>query len=241
MYKHDEETLDFLEKTKPLILNESANIEHILNELKKKKSLNSMPVFLACNFFSIASQILAYQIWWNLENGNLLISLIGLRTLFEDLINVRYIYYHPNHEDDLVWTEEICNDFLQRSRDQEARKSKLGEVSLLTRAREVEFENLYFEVYSDLCNYSHFLANSVDVIDPLWFKGKTIESAIYVLTCYHDLIAAISSFLKCRFDDHIIEIKEHKKEGIEILKKIRKMQDVRKAQLEKKQRTNVMN
>jgi hypothetical protein len=228
MYKHDEETLDFLKETKSLIFNESKNIEYILKELKKKEARNSMPIFLACNFFSIASQMLAYQIWWNLENGYLLISLIGLRTLFENLINVRYIYYHPNHEDDLQWTEEICNDFLQRSSNQEARKSKLGEVSLLKRAREVEFEDLYFIVYSDLCNYSHFLANSIDVIDPLWFKGKTIESAIYVLTCYHDLIAAISSFLKCRFDDYIIKIKEHKKNGIKILKRIRKMQDERK-------------
>jgi hypothetical protein len=233
MYKHDQETLDFLGETKAMIFNESANIVYILNELKKKDSRKSLPTFLACNFFSVGSQMLAYQIWWNLENGNLLIALIGLRSLFEDLINVRFIYYHPKHEDDLQWTEEICNDFLQRSKDQSARKSKLGEATLLTRAKQVEFEQLYFDVYADLCNYSHFLANSIDVFDPLYYKGKTIESAIYVLTCYHDLIAALSSFLRCKFVDYINEIKEHKMKGIEILKRIRILQDERKAQLEK--------
>lgn len=228
MYKHDEETQGFLEDTKQLIYQESANIENVLSELKMKEKDRSLPTFLSFNFFSVGSQMLTYQIWWNLESGNLLISLIGLRALVENLINVHFIYYHPDHENDTNWAEQVCNDFLQRSKDQKASKSKLGNSSLYKRAKEVGFGDFYLEVYSDLCNYSHFLANSIDVIDPLYYKGKTIESAIYILTCYHDILEAIASFIKCKFDNHIDEIKKHKQNGFDILKNIRKMQDEQK-------------
>ena len=102
------------------------------------------------------------QILDNLKKSYLLISLIGLRTLLENYINVHYIYNHPQHLEDKEWAEMVCKDYINRSLNPDSKKSFIGSISLVKRARIIGAEDLYNIVYSDLCNYSHFLSNILE-------------------------------------------------------------------------------
>ena len=51
-------------------------------------------------------------------------------------------------------------------------------------------------------------------------KRKTIQTAVYLITCYQDILVAIASFLNCSFDVFIEEILAYKKEGEQILASI---------------------
>jgi len=219
MYKHDEETKRFLAKAKSIFKKEMSNIEHILKEYEqfedKKKDISSS---FATDIFATGSKMLTFQILENLERGFLLIALIGLRTLLENYINVHYIFRHPKHIEDYIWSEKLCRDYFNRTLDLKARKSKLGEVSLYKRAKSAGIEELYDEVYSELCNYSHFLANiTFSTIDSKDIKSGTIWVAIYAITLYQDILAAIIFFFHFSFDDYIEEILDYKKEGEQIL------------------------
>lgn len=222
MYRHDQETQSFLSKTKLILIKEQSNVEHLLAEIKRntKNGKHSLASFLGANVFAAGSEMLAYQIWRNLEHGFLLMSLIGLRVLVENYINVHYLYHHPEHLQDSNWTEPLCEDYLNRTANTRAVKSRLGNVSLYKRAKSVGLEEFYGVVYSELCDYSHFLADAMDVVHPVYFKAKTIQTAIYLITCYQDILIAIASFLDCSFDVFVEEILEYKKEGEQIIASI---------------------
>ena len=93
-------------------------------------------------------------------------------------------------------------------------------MSLYKRAKSVGLEKFYGVVYSELCDYSHFLAAAMDVVHPMYFKAKTIQTAIYLITCYQDILIAIASFLDCPFDVFVEEILTYKKEGEQIIASI---------------------
>lgn len=226
MYKHDQETKRFLSKAKEILIKEMSNVEYILAEYKQYKGNNKECIapYLAANIFAPGSEMLSYQIWKNLEEDFLLIALIGLRVLLENYINLHYIFHHPDHLKDDNWAEELCRDYLDRTIDSKARKSKLGKVSLNKRAKCVGLEEFYDKVYSELCNYSHFLANvTIDVVNPTYIKAKTIEIAIYDITYYQDILAAIATFFNFSLDNYTKEIFEYKKVGEQILASINKM------------------
>ncbi|MCK4330609.1 hypothetical protein KAX02_12300 [candidate division WOR-3 bacterium] len=222
MYRHDQDTKRFLAKTESILIKQQSNIKHLLAEIGKYKQnvKGSLAKILGANVFAVGSEMLAFQILKNLEKSFLLLSLIGLRVLVENYLNVHYIYHHPKHAQDNKWAEELCNDYLDRTKNTKAMKSKLGKVSLYKRAKSVGLEEFYNVVYSELCNYSHFLADIIDVIHPTYFKAKTIQTAIYVVTCYQDILIAIASFFNCSFEIFIEEILVYKKEGEQILASI---------------------
>jgi len=219
MYKLDEETKNILENAKLLMRKETKNVSFLLNEIVNKNY--STAKVMGANVFAVGSEVLVLQILENLDKSFLLISTIGLRTLFENYINVHYIYHHPNHLEDEEWAEILCKDYIKRSLSPYFKKSRIGEKSLYQRAKIIGSEDLYNYVYSDLCNYSHFLANILDSSAiPFYFKGKTIETAIYTITFYQDILIAISSFYKTSFDIFIDDILSFKKKGKTILSTI---------------------
>ena len=219
MIKMDDETRDFLEDAKILMKKEIKNVSYLLKEIGNRN--NTIAKVTGANVFAVGSEMLAFQIVNNLDRSYLLISLIGLRTLLENYINVHYIYHHPNHLEDEEWAEKLCKDYIQRTVEPNSRKNQLGEKSLYQRARIIGWEDLYNHVYSYLCKYSHFLSDILDSsVMPFYLKGKTIETAIYTITFYQDILIAISSFYKTSFDNFIDEIFSFKNKGETILSNI---------------------
>ena len=231
MYKLDEETKNCIKEAKNILKKEMVNVKYLLNEIGQNKEKNSIAKIFGANVFAVGSERLVLEILENLERSFLLISIIGLRPLLENYINVHYIYHHPNHLKDNNWAEKICKDFIDRTLNPHAIKSKIGEKSLFKRAKEVDLENFYTIVYSDLCNFSHFLANVTDIVYPFYFKGKTIETCIYTITFYQDILIAISTFYGTSFDLFIDDILLFKKKGEEILSSI----DIKKEHLKFKE------
>lgn len=231
MYKLDKETKNCIKEAKNILKKEMVNVKYLLNEIGQNKEKNSIAKIFGANVFAVGSERLVLEILENLERSFLLISIIGLRPLLENYINVHYIYHHPNHLKDNNWAEKICKDFIDRTLNPHAIKSKIGEKSLFKRAKEVDLENFYTIVYSDLCNFSHFLANVTDIVYPFYFKGKTIETCIYTITFYQDILIAISTFYGTSFDLFIDDILLFKKKGEEILQSI----DIKKEHLKFKE------
>jgi len=227
MYKLDEDTKNIIENAKTLMIKEAKNIKYLLEEIGNKK--NTTAKVIGANVFAVGSEMLVLQILESLSNSFLLISTIGLRTLLENYINVHYIYHHPDHPKDIEWAENQCKDYIKRSINPRSQKSRLGEKSLYQRAKIIRFEELYTHVYSDLCNYSHFLAGSLDsTAIPFYFKGKTIETAIYTITFYQDILIAISSFYGTSFDIFIDDLLLFKRKGQNILSNINGREEYKK-------------
>lgn len=219
MYKLDKETEEFLEIVFSLIRKETINVSNLIKEIGSRD--NSFAKVCGANVFAVGSEMLSYQILDNLKKSYLLISLIGLRTLLENYINVHYIYNHPQHLEDKEWAEMVCKDYINRSLNPDSKKSFIGSISLVKRARIIGAEDLYNIVYSDLCNYSHFLSNILDIhITPQYFKGKTIEASIYTITFYQDILIAMSTFYNTSFELFIDEILSLKQKGEAILSNI---------------------
>ena len=108
-------------------------------------------------------------------------------------------------------------------------KSRIGERSLYQIAKSINYKDLYKYVYSELCNYSHFLSNVLDSsVMPFYFKGKTIETAIYTITFYQDILIAISSFYKTSFEIFIDDIFLFKNKGEAILSNINARKEYKK-------------
>ena len=231
MYKLDKETKNCIKEAKNILKKEMVNVKYLLNEIGQNKENNSIAKIFGANVFAVGAEMLVLEILENLERSHLLISIIGLRPLFENYINVHYIYNHPEHLEDNDWAEKICKDFIDRTLDPCAMKSRIGEKSLFKRAKELGLDDLYTIVYSNLCNFTHFLADVTDIVYPYYFKGKTIETCIYTITFYQDTLIAISTFYGTYFDLFIDEILLFKKKGEEILSSI----DIKKEHLKFKE------
>jgi len=220
----DEETKEFLTKTKYILAGLTINVEVLLKEIGtyKPTNENSPAKILGANIFAVGSELLALQIVENLDKGFLLISLIGLRTLLENYINVNYIYKHPQHLKDYMWAEKLCRDFLKRTKKRKSMKNLLGGISLFDRAKSTGLEEFYNIAYADLCNYTHFLASVINVVEPIELKGRTIQAAIYTVTCFYDILLVIASFFETHFAFFHEEILKFKAEGKAILDRTKK-------------------
>jgi len=221
MYELDEETLSYLIETENLFRKQRENIDNFL----KFAQLNycgdeSIDINIGVNIFAVGSELLIFQILQNLKQGFLLISLIALRVLFENYINVHYIFQHPKHLNDRKWAIKLCEDYEKRSNDPKSNKGKLGDVSLYNRAKETGREKDYQLIYSELCDYSHFMGAITKDIDQRFFKAQIIRAAIYATTFYQDLLIAIASFFNCEFKIIIDEIIVFKEKGMEIISAI---------------------
>lgn len=207
MYKPEGEVLGFIKRAEEINKKQQKNIRAMLDatEVLDVKAEDSHAQIMGVNILGVGAELLVLQIIVNLRGGFLLIALLGLRTLLENLINLHYIFWHPEHKGDKKWALEQCKDFEARSYDPKSRKNKLGKKSLAERAKETKWLELYEIVYSDLSNYSHFLFNILDHATPKYFEAKTLECLVYTMMMYQDSIMALASFTNCKGVEYLGE------------------------------------
>ena len=80
---------------------------------------------------------LSQEILNSLRNNDLLLPLIGLRSLIETFINVAYIFAHPDHKNDNEWIVDVCKDYIKRANDPNLMKQKLDDEHIKYRAKKV--------------------------------------------------------------------------------------------------------
>ncbi len=107
--------------------------------------------------FLISGCQLSGQIIDAVSRRNLILSLIGLRSLLEFDINANYIFDNPKHKNESKWVYGLCKDIFDRANDLKMLKSKLGNTSLRQRASAIGRADLYDNNYSVLCDYSHLI------------------------------------------------------------------------------------
>ena len=134
---------------------------------------------------------LSGQVMIALAGGSLLLSLIGIRTLVESLINTKYTFDYPGKGDPVSWSASICEDYLKRGNDPKAMKSKLHEKAIKARAQEVELEELYDKTYASLCNYTHLHIHTSTLNNPQYFAAFTQNAFVEVLSLERDVRDAI--------------------------------------------------
>ncbi len=219
MYEIDDEARRFLKEAEAIYWKQRKNVEHLLGFAHGSESIDEV---FGVNIFACGAELLVLQIFQNLKQGFLLISLVALRVLFEIYINVHYIFQHPQHLRDRNWAIGLCEDYSKRSDDPKANKGKLGNTSLFCRAKETGRETYYHEVYSELSDYSHFMTTILKDLDQRFVKAQLIRVALYTTFFYQDLLMALASFYDCNFEANILyEIDTLKEKGIRIISDIK--------------------
>ena len=142
----------------------------------------------------IGTEILVLQILENLKKGFLLTAFLGERALVESLINVDYMFLHPDHLQDKQWVNKLCKDYWLRPYDAGARKNRLGEKSLMQRSAETKHQLTYSGVYEDLSNYAHLLGRGMDYLQHDVFQMYTVMTAIHTLGTYQAIIESLTHF-----------------------------------------------
>lgn len=112
--KLDQETQDFIKEAEGFWCRQKKNIEHLLENLKQEDASNDAleDKIVGVNFLAVGTELITIQILRNLKQSFLLMSLIAMRVLVENYINVHYIFHHPGHFRDRNWARKICKDYL---------------------------------------------------------------------------------------------------------------------------------
>jgi hypothetical protein len=139
------------------------------------------------------SLTLATEVIYSLKDERLLISLIGLRSLFETLINIAYIYAHPEHKNDLPWSTGLCKDCIRRANDPDAFKNQLGDVSVAKRAKEVGLEAHYKDIIGGLSNFTHMIGFCPTQNDPQKTEKMYRSAYVQVLTAMLDIYQVLQN------------------------------------------------
>ncbi len=148
----------------------------------------------------MASSHLCEQIITALSESCLFLSLIGLRALVEYYINARYIFNHPEHNNDCDWIVKISKDFTERTFNRKAIKNRLNEADIKQRATQIGKEDLYNSTYASLCDYTHPTHHSTMLIRADIFKRNTFAVLQNALCCAHDVGDEICDGLKLKKD-----------------------------------------
>lgn len=221
MFNLDNEIKLFVDGAITILKKQLANVKYLLDASKNYGAERPGWVarYAGAQYFAVSSELLAFQVLQSLKNGYILISLLGLRTLMENYINVHFIFHHPNHFRDNEWADLICEDYKDRSNTKRAEKHKLGSLNLVERAKEVGLGEFYKKIYVNLCNYTHCLGQVIyDPDDKKYFKRKIVEVATYTTTFHQDtLMALVSFFENCSFENNINEISQFRKRGEDII------------------------
>lgn len=201
VFKIDNKTLEIIESSRKILSQQIAIIGSLLRNVSNKKD---DPVSkIGINIIAVSAEIVALEIIENIRRGHIVLSVIGLRTLFENFVNIHYIFHHPQHLGDKEWAKELCDDFVKRSEDNQYMKSKLGSKSLSSRAKEVYFEKFYEKIYIELSNYSHSLMSIVKCGDPVLIRNIRIEVSLYTIMFLQDSISAMISFFSPKLEPNI--------------------------------------
>lgn len=134
------------------------HIDQGIETLSKNGEFSQEHIFVARTML-IDTVTLSQEILNSLRNNDLLLPLIGLRSLIETFINVAYIFAHPDHKNDNEWVNSVCKDYVNRANDPNLMKQKLNEENIKNRAKEVspDLEAQYNDAFVGLCNFSHML------------------------------------------------------------------------------------
>ena len=179
----------------------------IANEFRVAKdsaSEDALRKTTARTYLALAGQLHG-QILNAISESNLLLALIGLRSLLESIINTRYIFCHPKHVDDMEWINNNCIDLINRSHDNAANKSRLGDVDIRQRAEAISTKQfsylaLYDKVFSYLCNFTHPNYIALQINENNKFKETTFMATQLTLIIAHDVGDALCKFFNIKKD-----------------------------------------
>lgn len=161
----------------------------------------------------IESAELSRQIVQALDNGALLLSLIGQRALVESYINTKYTFAHPNKENKIEWAYQVCRDYFDRGNNPVASKNRLNEEGIAKRAEEVALMDIYEVTYGGLCNFGHMLIHSGWCNVPETRHELMKDCYVGTITLLHDIRLYIQKHFEVKgyWDEHETQIVAFKK------------------------------
>ena len=125
--------------------------------------------------------------------GHLLLAVIGMRTLFEMMINATYAFNHPKHRHDVRHMRRVCKDILKTTNKKRGRvvHSRIDGKGVEARAKEIGLLRLYKTSYRGLSDWSHLVTRTpfISQQEPGEKFGKAVASQ--ALTITHDILDSI--------------------------------------------------
>ncbi len=134
--------------------------------------------------------------------GHLLLAVIGMRTLFEIMINTTYIFNHPKAKRDVRHMRRVCKDILRTTNKKRGRivHSRIDGKGIEARANEIGLLRLYKTSYRGLSDWSHLAMRTPFISQQEPGEKFGIVSASQALTIVHDILDSICEGLGYSLD-----------------------------------------
>lgn len=167
---------------------------------KSKYSPNHGVTAVAKSFLFSGSK-LSEQILSAVRINHLLIAVLGMRPLFELMINAKYIYDHPKYKRDIKHQRRVCKSVINLSnKKRKVIHSRIDNKSLYHRSKDVDLLKLYKTNYRGLSDWSHLMLRTVKIErqnEGELFGMSLMESALCLI---HDVIDSICEGLNLEKD-----------------------------------------
>lgn len=184
------------------IFNEAAALNKRKNEIcidlikqigspQSKFSPNHGVTAVAKSFIHSGSR-LSEQIIFSAGKRNFLIAVLGLRPLFELMINTKYIYDHPDFQRNIRHQRRVCKSVIKlTNKTRRPIHSRIDNKTISQRTNEVKLLKLYKTNYRGLSDWSHLMLRTIKIEKQNTsdiFGMQLLESAICLI---HDIIESI--------------------------------------------------
>lgn len=142
--------------------------------------------------FILSGARLSEQIISAVRRRHLLIAVLGLRPLFELMINAKYTYDHPKYKRNIKHQRRVCKSVFKLSnKKRKVIHSKIDNKTLAQRAGEVKLLKLYETNYRGLSDWGHLMLRTIKIErqnEGDFFGMQLMESALCLI---HDVIESI--------------------------------------------------
>jgi hypothetical protein len=174
---------------KNILLKQAAALYDKIDGLERTTQLHTS-YYAYLKDFLINSGSLCDDILQGVYNNVTLLAMIGTRTLLEDVINVHYLESKTDQAERMA----TANDWFRLSKDPEAYKNKLDNISVAARAEAAgtDIKDMHGSEYADFCNYTHSTAQRSSLNMPdhrvLLAKKTTLAS----LKAYANIVTCVA-------------------------------------------------
>ncbi len=168
--------------------------------------------------FVFSGSKLSGQIIEAVQRGHLLLAVLGIRPLFEMMVNTSYTFNHPlKHKKDAIrHARKVCEEIIGKTNDticfeREVEHSKIDGKTIRGRARKVKMLKLYEINYKGLSDWSHLMMRSPYISKPKEGEKFGINLASQTLCLIHDVFEPICKYfnivLDRRWEEGIIQFR----------------------------------
>lgn len=195
------------------------SISKKLDRNLNKHNPNLRVIYVAQNFL-YAGGSLSNQIMKALSRGDILISIIALRTLFEMSVNVVYVFNHPSLGRNQPHIRRCCKEIIKLSnKKRNVNHTRINSRTFKERLKEVNMSYLYSHHYRIMSDWAHLMTHAIPIATKKGVAAKfglgISANCLYSLHNIYDSVCAYCQYnLNPELQKLVVEYKESIEKGL---------------------------